>query len=535
MTEMEQSAHPFPGRTRTRMLERAGELPVLLFLAFAIFSFALQAFRIDVAPDLLGDEASYAHVAKNIASGVGLVQFGGGVFLWHPPLYMYLEAAWLYLFGLVDADPVTIIYRLRLINAIASGITAGLLFLIGNRLQGIRTGFCIALLFCLDPYVQRINRRNMLETMAALFVVLGVYLYQRQLHTRRRRALDALPVGLAFGLALLTKEVMIFALAIPFLVALFYRREQLRWAIMVAIVALAVYAMYPMMLTLGGYGSDYFSMKSSQALRLLGGLVGSGSRVEKRLNITAGNVTFLESMAVLLPNYFFTYITLLAAVGIAVWRFLRHKVREEGLLIMWAASAYGFIGFGMIFGRISDQFFYYTVIPAVVLVGYGVSLLIGGAQSRGQAWRSQALAGSGARGVPVARIAALALVVVGLGWNLGVFTRLFVYGRDNSVAMLYNHINRSIAPGETIVFGSDIANYILPNYRIEFHRDPEAARRDDVRYFVLNSKERWGGYSRVTPEFYDWVTANSRVLFHQYGNTYWDLNLFEITPGEATR
>jgi 4-amino-4-deoxy-L-arabinose transferase-like glycosyltransferase len=154
-------------------------------------------------PDLFADEGLYYFVGRSVALGRGLVAFADqGTFYWHPPLFMLAEAAWIKLNGLASLDVVTAIYDVRRFNLLCSAGSAAVLLLLGWRLLSWRAGLVMAVLYAADPYIQRINRRAMLETLGMLLVLLALYILgaggQR---LSRRRAIAA---GVCFGLAGLT-------------------------------------------------------------------------------------------------------------------------------------------------------------------------------------------------------------------------------------------------------------------------------------------------------------------------------------------
>lgn len=515
--------------------------PWILCLLFFCFDLIIQSYRITFAPDLFADEGAYYVVGRNLAAGLGLTQIDGTIFVWHPPLYMLLQAMVLKLFGLVDADPVVAILHLRLINVTASAFTAALLFLIGYRLKGRRTGVVIALLFCLDPYVQRINRRNMIETVAMLLVVLGVYLYMSQLHAKRYRITAAVLIGFVCGLAILTKEVMAVGLVILLCFALLFQREHLKQACVSAATAFAVYSVYPIWLFMSGSQQPYLDMKVSQLFRFVARLVYQTSTEKSdpataSANaplVTGGSISFWQSASINLVPYAFSYITLLVAAGLALLLLIGRRSQEERLIATWLIVLYAFIGVGVVAGKISDQFFYYLIVPALVVVGYVIAKMIEHCilvwTDRRPLHRARRFTHSGILSFFVVWVA-----LVGLDWNVSVYTNLYIFGQDNIYVDLTKYIKTHIPPGTLIEFGNDLSNYLLPQYQLRFDRDGESIRNYQARYFVLSTKEAWGNYVDVTPELYSWVESHSDVHFEQYGNTYWNVKLFKIRPPEVS-
>src|SRR5207237_25988 len=166
----------------------------------------------------------YLVVGTNVARGLGLV-VDHKPFLYHPPAYFLIEAAYIKLAGLTNADLLTALFSVRYLNVFFSAITASILLLFGRKLHSFKAGLIMVALFLMDPYVQRINRRDMLETFSMLCVLLGVYIFFT--HRQRLRNWQWLGSGIAFGVAVLTKEAMFLSLFALLGVAAWTRRTQL--------------------------------------------------------------------------------------------------------------------------------------------------------------------------------------------------------------------------------------------------------------------------------------------------------------------
>ncbi len=576
----------------------------------------MHGYRLSAAPDFLADEGLYFLPGRNLASGAGLLG-DRGVFFWHPPVYFLVEAVYIKLAGLLDDDVVTALYSVRWLNVSFSAATAGLLVLFGRKLHSYKAGLLMAGIFVLDPYVQRINRRGMLETLAMLFTLIGLYIFftRRQGPTRWQQ----LGAGVAFGLAILTKEPMALELLAVLGFAAWSGWARLRDAVHVAAIASLVYLVYPIWAVAIGQGDSYFRFRSyglgrffsllkgadwqppgidvltaaglrllndvlvaigrfpSHLLGVLGGLalvillLRFRHRAEARYlaifgTICCGLIGFslvggtlrtwffslrtnrspplVENVLTMLSQYLMSYLVIVLGVlftAILVLRF-RHRA-EARYLAMWSVVSYGFIGFGLTFGKISDHFFYYVILPAIAVVGYVLAALLESAASplaeeqdrigqplRGPGWPVRAKPVGVRLVLPVSALLVMSLYN-GYQW-------LDTYGRgvDNSYARIYRYVRENVPPGETISVGSDVSNYLFsPDYVIQFHRNPKSVTDEQVRYFILSSKDSWGPYHSLRREFYDWVMQETRPLIEAEGVTFWKLGLYyrDVTPGRA--
>src|SRR5581483_664857 len=131
-------------------------------------TFGMQGYRVSLAPDIFSDENLYLTVARNIALGQGMVA-DRTMFWYHPPLFLLIEALFLKLSGLDTVGIVDGVLASRILNVFFAGLTAAALLLFGRKLHSYKAGLLIAALYLLDPYVERINRRDMLETLAMLW------------------------------------------------------------------------------------------------------------------------------------------------------------------------------------------------------------------------------------------------------------------------------------------------------------------------------------------------------------------------------
>jgi hypothetical protein len=480
-------------------------------IAIGSLALVLHGFRVTSAPDIFGDEGLYNLVARHLATGIGLVD-DVGTFVWHPPGYPLLLSLWAQVTGSLNIDFTTAILDSRYLNVIFSGLTAALLVMFGRRLLDLRAGILMGLLFAGDLFVQRINRRSMIETSVMFLMLIALYVFYTQREkVSRTRVIGA---GLAFGAAILTKEVAAIAIVgLGAYVVLFQRWLIGSFAKVVAIAG-AMYAVY----VAWGLTTDpdrFLAFKLGALTRIAGigrGLVPREARIDTGIN--PGIVERLGPAVVDFgPTYLLMAVGALALLGLL----LRFRDRPAAQLVLcWGAVSYIVIGFGTIVGA-GDHFLYYVLIPAIVAIGY-VSVA---------AWPSIEKIGIGIPGTGLKFRLAVVLLVALASYDAVVWTSRYGVGVDDSYARLAQYVREEVPAGSTIVVGADVNNFLFrPDYDVEFYRDQNSVLTNDVRYFIMSSKEALQRYNRMTPEFYDWVRSHTEPMVELDGETYWTLGLY---------
>jgi Dolichyl-phosphate-mannose-protein mannosyltransferase len=513
-------------RVRVRRFAQRRRLLIVAAIIGAV-TFLVHGYRLGVAPDVFSDEGIYLGVATNVARGAGLT-LNNSVFLWHPPAYMFVEAAYIKVAGLAHADPISTLLSVRYLNIFFSASTGVLLMLMGRKLHSYQAGLAAAALFLVDPYVQRINRRNMLETLAMLFVLLGLYIFftrRPRLTTRAR-----LGAGVAFGLAMLTKEAMVLELLGLIAYALWARRSQLRDATLVAAIAFLVYLPYPAWTVAIGQGDRYLFYQLFGVTRVLQTLPGYPPP-----NVSAGpapRATFSRAnLQNLLPQYAMSYLLLLLAATFTVLLILRFRqFLAARYLVTWSVVSFG-IGFPL--GRTSDQFFYYMVVSSTMVAGYVLASVAGALWTNRRYklgwWPGDSPAPSRAMWLPV-----LAAFVVMALYNSYTWTARYAVSSDDAYIQAMRYVKTHVPRGATIVSSDDVAYYFLsPAYNIRLDRNPKEIVARCERYFIMSSKDAWGRYDLTTPQFYDWVVRRSQPLFVEHGHSFWRIGVY-VRPAPGT-
>lgn len=497
----------------------------------ALVTLLVHGYRLSVAPDAFSDEGLYLRVGTNLARGAGLT-LNDSAFLWHPPAYMFVEAAYIKLAGLSDADPVAALLSVRYLNIFFSASTAVLLVLFGRKLHSYKAGLAAAALFVMDPYVQRINRRSMLETLAMLLVLLGLYIFftrQPRLTTRQR-----VGSGVAFGFAMLTKEAMFLELFTLLAYAAWSQRSQLRDAAWVGAIACAVYLPYPAWVITIGQGDRYLFYQLFGITRVLHSLPGypapgAASQPAPRGTFSPANLRNL------IPNYEMSYLLIALAALFVVLLIARYRALPAArYLITWAVISFAI---GLPLGRTSDQYFYYLIVPSTLIAGYVLASLSRSSRASYYAVHSTA---HQAPARPESRIPytmvwrpIVAAFIVMIGYNSYVWLKNYVVGSDDGYIKTMQYVQTHIPSGTSIVTSNDVAYYFLsPDYDIRLDRDREEIVSRCERYFIMSSKDAWARNNLTTPQLYDWVVKNSRPLFVQHDRSFWTIGVYERPTGQ---
>lgn len=480
-------------------------------LVVGILAFIAAAWRLDKAPDVLTDEILYTRASIRVVGEGSLVWDNGDPIFVHPPLYFLVKG--MYLGLTADAasavqDPGDIfawVYHARHLNAFLAGLTAVVLYLLGRRLRGSWLGLLWAALFILDPFGVRINRRAMLETMAMLLTLAGMGL----ILINRGQGLWA---GLLFGLAMLTKELTFTAPLAVFLFGLWESRwnRKIDWETLVIapLVALWIYSLFPIWAWMLDYWERFMEVKETSLLRLLGVIQLSGWN--------RPGVSLLDFLTRRLIDYGSTYL-LLGLGGIATLRLLlgqRHD-RNARLLGIWGLVLYPFYAFTTLKGAGNDQFFYFLLVPAILLIGYAG---FGSDDRRGF---------SGAFGFLMFLAPVLYYNLILWGLNYGI-------GLDNGYQQLTAYVQEHLPASEPLNASGDAIKfqYFFPHRPITEAATPEEAQRLGVRYFVLAPKDIWARYGRMTAEMAAWIQEKGELLFATRGSTYGDIFLYRVDhPG----
>lgn len=536
-----------------------------IFVYLLVFSLALGAiaYRIEQAPDIFTDEIIYTRVSIRVSGEGAMVWDSGEPFLVHPPLYFLLEALHLSLNGdpnmplYGSGDIFAAVTYARHLNAILAGLTAVLFYIFGKRAHSRKLGLLLVGLFLLDPFGVRINRRAMLETLAGLLSIAGLTAYLslggpktglRPLRIRRLRDIpltsEVILPGLLLGAALLAKEltftnllvVMVFGLWETLRGVSLKRSEMTRqkWlerlphlipSLGTVGLALLTYSLYPLWVRTSGLWPAYSNEKFLELKRLFGLVHLSGWN--------RPGISLLDYVTQRFIDYGSSYLILAlgaaSILGLLLWS--RHT-RPGRLLITWGLVMYPIFIFITLVGSGNDQFFYFLLLPAVLLTGYAAitmaeftDVLLSTKWVKHTwylvicyiyTWTS--------------KLAVLALIIVILPYNMYRWWTVFGETQDNGYAQLTKFVETNVPDGMSLNASGDPIkfHYFLPDRLIFAKATPEEAMQAGIHYFALAPKDVQFRYGAIKPELANWIQENGTPIFAFEGNSYGDIFLFHV-------
>ena len=359
-------------RSARRWPEKAFACAAVVFAV--LIAFGLRAFRLGVSWDISQDEIDYLQISHGVVRTMWVVGWNDAPFYLHPPLFFFLQAAYIKLFG-IGGDLFQQIYGVRYLVAAFGGLSVGALLWLGQRLAGWPAGIAAAAIMALDPFVIRMNSRDFLEAPTVLWVLLGYSVLFSALVRDDRRPISwwrAVVAGVLFGLALLTKEKSIFVTLLPLGICFV-----LGWAlprtrsVLASVVALIVYAPYLAIVYAIGDWNTFLDQKLDGVRRLAGLLQITGFNQQE-------GPSLLDTLVYRLDEFATTYV-LLTTGAVAVCVLLLTdlgKTPARRLLLSWTSGAFAFLGYSIVFGTLEEHFFYYLVIPSILATVVTAALVL---------------------------------------------------------------------------------------------------------------------------------------------------------------
>lgn len=486
-----------PRRTNTsrEKTNRGGVWFWLAVLVIFTISYALRAFNLASSWEVFVDEITYYRLSERVANYLQVSLYGNPFFL-HPPAFFFLEAAYLKIVQ-PTGHIIQIIQSVRYLNVAAAAASAVLIFLIARTVAGWPGGLLAASIFALDPFVIRMNSRNLIEPTAMLWVLVGYALLLPAVQSPGRlRLWRQLIVGVAFGLALLSKDMMAFLslapLAIIFLLNWSLPRQV---SLRIAAVTVLTYLPYPIIVLLSGDMGAFQDQKLRGVLRMLGFIKETGFK-------RPGGPSLIDSIIANLSQLSTTYALIgLGALAILVLLFYRQAMVR--LVTVWALSAYGLIAYSLALGTLEEQFFYLLVVPAIVAISVSGVLL----------WQDQRLRGGFRQAF---LLFAVSFSVIFGFWSTGVWYHTHTIA-DNGYERVVQYLDKNVSHLDPIAVTNDTAQFLLPGYVLGFWTSVDDFRSNKVKHVIINAKPITTGFIEVPPELIGWIMSNGKVEFAYHG------------------
>ncbi len=432
-------------------------LPYISLLAILAVAGALRLWRIGRSPGYEWDEPVYADIARNVASGNGLVvkhQFGvpAEPYLYHPPFYFDLLAGWFKLAG-------TGITSARVMAACMS-VGALLVLVVGfYRLYGRTVCLLAALLIATDGWMVYTGRVGWMENSLMVLVVAGMAAYGRADMTGRMRHFAV--AGVVIGAAIAFKHVAVYLLLVVSLNWALgrFRNRRNHLALLGVVAGMLVLYLAGMLLIYRYQGGNYYLDETwVQVKRTLG-------MGEARGTVTdASNV-----LGALVSQYRIFYGTIalsLVGVGVVVYRtyqMLRIRssapIQPFGLAYSWAAGSLLF------FGAINLKFPHYflmVMVPLYLYVACEAVML---------RWR-----------LPFRWEWGVALVAVLLAANGMTYVQRFGLRSDNALADVQRYAYTQL-PRDGLVLTEESVATVIPQPYCKLFRAGDCVRQ--ARYIMI--------------------------------------------------
>lgn len=517
-------------------------LPQLLRLLVSLIvftvAFGVVVWRIDEAPDIFTDEILYSRLGLRVLEEGAIVWDHGDMTVIHPPYYFLVNGVFMAATGTpggdlyAPGDIFELVYHDRILNALLAGMTAVTLFLIGLRLRGFWLGIFLTLLFFIDPFGVRINRRAMLETLAVLLSLIGLLIFIWGSKAKNGLGYGILS-GIFLGAGILTKEL---AFIVPLAIAVygiwefFRQRTVLRNSLIAAGIAFGSYLIFPLWVIYTGNWSRFVVVKTLALERLVGLVHTSGWN--------RPGISLLDFISNRLLEYGSSYLILLLGGMATLLILFRHRKEAMGRLLgVWGLLIYPFYFFLTFFGSGNDQFFYFLLVPSIIFLGFALIEKCDNGMQRliVRSWnllRSQPEAFIRMRDRTSGMLFAAGVVILIIILPFNVFSWIgnFGVGVDNGYLQLSKFIKSNISPGTPINASGDPLKfmYFLPNHPIGEVTTPQEAADIGVQYFVIAPKDIQSKFGSISEEFASWIISNGQLIFSTSGETYGDIFLYYV-------
>lgn len=494
---------PLAARERLGRLTYGRTWP--LTAAIGLVALLLRVIGLHRANDLFVDELLYAEIGNSVASG-NLPTFDENPFFLHPIGSFLLDAAFIKVFGLGSLPIMDLVYGLRWLTAVLGAVTVVLAFRLLRKVVPLPIALGGAAVLAFDPFVLRSDSRVMLETPATMWT-LGAWLLLFGVLTspgsEASRRVREVGVGVVFGLALVTKDMTVFQILVPLVLAILWRRTLSAAQVgRISLGAVLPYAVFIAVVTLNGRLGDFAFQKFSGVRRMLG--------IDQISGFHATNVSLLDRLIAELSRFGTSYVLLglclFAGLGTVFAKATGRRLMglvgvSTGLFGVYAASA----------GALEEQFGYYTVVVSVIVSATAIAEL----SDRRPALRR-----------PLG-VAASVFIVATL--VLGVSARLTV---DDGFPQVRAWMDTSLPAGARVAMTGPVAQLaFLPRPGWGDWPTLTEMRDNGAQYVLTSQRPLQQGYGDAAPEILTWLEQNATPVFVAHGPTNGDTVVWQLRPG----
>ncbi len=464
-------------------------------------AFLIRAWRISLTPDIFGDEVLYTNMAITLPQYGHLVVSGQPWFI-HPPLYFILQSV---VFQSAGIHGVTLanVFAARLTSCLYASLAVAAVFIWVSKVSNIKIGLATAFVLMLEPYALKYSRIGILETLVMLFAIMAIFLFARA--DSKAGLKNYVLGGVFFGLALLTKEVAVFLIAVVavwFVLTRFVAKRgvNVKGTLVFLVTGLLMYL---------GYVAWALSVNSSVFLTTNLNLIDRALWIVRDQGYTNPNYPSFMSDFISTANiYLITYILIGVAAIASVYFIVKDRSKFNILLSSW------FIGSAIFFGAIgahNSQFIIYITVPAAVTAGYAIAKL-----ASGTIIHSRKVV-----------LAALLLLLIVIGYNMTVW--VFVDGsNDNAVSQSINWVQANIPNGEKIWCPQYTYQFLLNSYQLvkmEEHSTLGSLQGQNIHYFITSP--RWTYL--VDKSTLNYITSNGIRLAVFYGRSTHEIDIYYVS------
>ena len=494
---------------------------IIVFAVVLVISFAFRAYRIGFAPDALASEPEFTNVALQ------LLKTGQPADFFTHPIGYFLSLAVFFLLSGISTVSFKTIFLARQVDALYAALTVALLVFWLKKDFGTRVAFVSFVLLVAEPFTLYNSRLEIIDPQYIFFGILALYFFRRAISSGRMR--DYHIFGLAAGLAIVTKEIMIviYIIVIVFLFAL--RRMDvasanvnlhLAWVKVrraMLITAIVYFAYVEWALRVGG---SYFIDDKKFFLERL--FLGAS---ELRGDVSASAIFWVQLWSDL-TRYGTTYALLLLSVPSIVYLvFYRRRTISTLILAVWAVC-FDLVLFILLLPRGFSHTPYLTnlITPAVAVNSVALFSHPGKARERENSPASSRL---GDRRTLIT----LVLVLLILTQNVGQWYVSYGTGIDNARVQTYYWIEDHVPAGSKLLVESTLFRMFLLSdpgrYKLQSAENVSEITDLHGVQFVVYESDSYAWWSNSLKMY---VKTSGTLLAHFSGFSAGEVFVYALLP-----